>query len=71
MLLSFHNASANLHYPKGARRGNVTNLMYVLLSDLNVSADPIAIECSNHVPMNQSYTVRTEAVCSSRKSTVH
>jgi hypothetical protein len=38
---------------------------------MNASADPIAIVCSNHVPMNQIYTVSTEAVCPSRKSTVN
>ena len=47
-----------------------THLIYVPLTALNASADPTAIECSNHVPMNQSYTVSTEAVCPSRKSTV-
>ena len=63
MLLSFYNASANVHYPRSVGRHNVSNLMYVPLTALNASADPTAIVCSNHVPMNQSYTVSTEAVC--------
>ena len=68
MLLSCHNASANVHYPRGVGRCNVSDLIYVPLTSLNVSADPIAIVCSNHV--NQSYTVSIEAVCPSRMSTV-
>ena len=33
-------------------------------------SDPTAIVCSTNIPMNQSYTVSTEVVCPSRKSTV-
>jgi hypothetical protein len=68
--LSCHNVSANVHYPSGVGRYNVSNLIYVPLAALNVSADSTAIVCSNHMLMNQSYTVSTEAVCPSRKSTV-
>ena len=53
--LSCHNASANEHFPRGAGRHNVSNLMYVPLTALNATADPTAIVCSNHVPMNQLY----------------
>ena len=70
MLLSCHNASANVHYTRGVGRHNVSNLMYVPLTSLNDSAGPTAIVNSNHVPMNRGYTVSTEAVCPSRKSTV-
>ena len=69
MTLSHHNASANVHYPRGVGRHNVSDLINVLLTALNAS-DPTAIVCSNHVPMNQSDTVSTEAVCPRRKSTV-
>ena len=48
---------------------NASNPIEVPLTSLNASADPTAIVCS-HVPMNQFYTVGTEAVCPSRKSTV-
>ena len=68
--LSHHNALANVHYTKSIGRHNVSNLMYVPLTALNASADPTAIVCNNHVPMNQIYAVSTEAVCPSRKSTV-
>ena len=44
--------------------------MHVPLTALNASSDPTAIVCHNHVPMNESYTDSTEAVCPSRKSTV-
>ena len=56
--------------PGGVGRHNVSNLIYVPLTALNASADPTAIVCSNHVPMNQSYTVSTEVVSPSTKSTV-
>ena len=49
---------------------NVSNLIYVPLTALNASADPKAIVCSNHVPMNQSDTFRSEVMCPSRKSTI-
>ena len=66
---SCHNASENVHYTRGIGRHNVSYLMYIHLTALNASADPTTIVCSNHVPMNQIYTVSTEAVCL-RKSTV-
>jgi hypothetical protein len=44
--------------------------MYVLLTVLNASADPTAIVCSNHVPMNQMYALSTEPVCPRRKFTM-
>ena len=56
--------------PGGAGRQNVRNIIYVPRTDLNASADPTAVVCSNHVLMNQIDTVSTEAVCPSRKSTV-
>ena len=54
----------------GALVDNVSNLIGVPLTALNATADPTAIVCSNHVPMNQIYAVITEAVCPSRESTV-
>ena len=68
--LSCHNASANIHYPRGVGRHSVNNLINVHLTALKASADPIAIVCSDHVHMSKSYTVSTEVVCHSRKSTV-
>ena len=65
--LSCHNAEANVYYTRGIGRHNVSNLIDV---PLTASADPTAIVCCNHVPMNQIYTGSTEAVCPSRKSTV-
>ena len=59
-----------LYITPGASVHNVSNLMYVPLTGLNASADPTAIVCSNHVSMNQSYTVSTKPVFSRRKSTV-
>ena len=56
--------------PGDVGRHNIRNLIDVPFTALNASADPTAIVCSNHVPMNQSYTVSTEAVCSRRKYTV-
>ena len=54
----------------GIGRHNVSNLLYVPLSALNACDDPTAIVCSNHVSMNKTYTVSTEAVCPGKKSTV-
>ena len=68
--LSGHNASANVQYPMGVGRHNMSNLIYVYLTAIIASADPTAIVCSNHVPMNQILTVSTEAVCPRRKTTV-
>ena len=70
MTQSCHNASANVHYPRGVGRHNVSNLIYVPLTALNASADPTAVVCSNHVSMNQIYNVSTEVVFPSRKSNV-
>ena len=67
MSLSCKNASANVHYPRGVGRHHVSNLIDV---PLTASADPTPIVCSNHMPINQGYTVRTEVVCPSRKFTV-
>ena len=60
----------NVHYPSCIGRHNVSNLIYVPLTALNASADPTAIVCSYHVHMSKSYTVSTEVVCPSRKSTL-
>jgi hypothetical protein len=68
--LSCHNASANVHYASGVERHNVSNLIDVPLTALNASADPTGFVCGNHVPMNKSDTVSTEAVCQGRKYTV-
>jgi hypothetical protein len=38
--LSCYNSSANVHYPRGIGRHNVSNLIYVPLTSLNASADP-------------------------------
>jgi hypothetical protein len=71
VLLSCHSSPANVHYPMGIGRHNLSNLIYVPVTALNVSNDPTVIVQSNHVPINhQSYTVSTEAVCPSRTSTV-
>ena len=61
MAQSCHNASANVHDPRGVGRHNVSSLIYVTLTVLNASADHTAVVCSNHVPMNQIDTVSTEA----------
>ena len=64
--MNCHNAASNVHYPRGI--GKKCNLMYVPLIAPNTSVYPTAIVCSNHEPMNQMYTVSTEAVCPSRKT---
>ena len=46
----------------GALEDNGSNLIHVPLTALNASADPTAMVCSNHVYMNQSYTVSTEEI---------
>lgn len=58
--LSCHNTKANVHYHRGVGRHNVSNLIYVPLSPVIASVNPAAIVYSNHVSMNQSYTVSTE-----------
>ena len=62
MSLSCHNASENVHYPRGTGRFNVNNLIYDPHTARNASAEPSDFVCSNHVPMNQSDTVSTEVV---------
>ena len=68
--ISHHNAASNAHYPRGVGRHNVGNFIYFPLIALNTFVNPTAIGCSNHEPMNQSYTVSTEAVCPNRKTTL-
>ena len=45
--------------PGDVGRHNIRNLIDVPFTALNASVDPTATVCSNHVPMNQSYTVYT------------
>ena len=70
MTINRHNAASNVHDPRGIGKHNVSHLIYVTLIAPNTSVYPTAIVCSNHEPMNQSYTVSTEAVCPSRKTTL-
>ena len=69
MTTSHHNAASNVHDLKGIGKRNVSNLIYVPLIALNTSVYPTAIVSSNHKPINQSYTVSTEVVSNSRKTT--
>jgi hypothetical protein len=66
--MSRHNAASNVHYPRGIGKHNVSNLIYVPLIAPNTSVYPTAIVISNHAPINQSYSVSTEAMCNSRKT---
>jgi adenine deaminase len=68
--MSRHNAASNVHDLRGIGKHNVSNLIYVPLIAPNTSVYPTAIVSSNHEPINQSYTVSTEAVCNSRKNTL-
>jgi hypothetical protein len=63
------NALANVPYTRGIGRHNVSNLIYVPLTALNASADPIAIVRSNHVPLNQICDPFQETRCMSRVTT--
>jgi adenine deaminase len=58
------------HDFRGIGKHNINNLIYVPLIALNTSVYPTAVVSSNHEPINQSYTVGTEAVCNSRKTTL-
>ena len=68
--MSRHNAASNIHDLRGIGKHNVSNLIDAPLIAPNISVYPTAIVSSNHEPINQSYTVRTEAVCKSRKTTL-
>ena len=68
--MSRHNAASNVHYPRGFGRHNVSSLIYVPLTALNTSVDRTVIVCSNNEPINQTYTVSTEVVCNSSKTTL-
>jgi hypothetical protein len=63
------NAASNVHDLRGIGKHNVSHLIYVPLIAPNTSVYPTAIVSSNHELINQSYTVSTEAVCNSRKTT--
>jgi hypothetical protein len=68
--ISHHNAASNVRDLRGIGKHNVSNLIYVPLIAPNTSVYPTAIVSSNHEPINQSYTVSTEAVCNTRKTTL-
>ena len=63
------NAASNVHDLRGFGKHNVSHLIYVPLIAPNTYVNPTAIVSSNHEFINQSYTVSTEAVCNSRKTT--
>ena len=67
--MSRHNAASNVHDLRGIGKHNVSNIIYVHLIAPNTFVYPTAIVSSNHEPINHSYTVSTEAVCNSRKTT--
>jgi hypothetical protein len=68
--MSRHNAASNVHDVRGIGKHNVSHLIYVPLIALNTSVYPTANVSSNHEPIKQSYTVSTEVVCNSRKTTL-